>query len=264
MDQQGLYMATNLKAPAWGQTLVSTLVPGLMCPTDTSRKTVTGTFNIAWTNYIAISSPDWAWGRTFGPEPNLGSWPIPQDAMMKGMFDAYTTQTINDCTDGLSNTIIVAEVTSWGDENWAADNGKNQAFTPGSGVPRQSVINDQGVFHCAFLAVVNEGIQDCNSSSPWPSMGLSAVQVDGTAVTNAAACYNDDWFQGGNPYAIGPSTQWYNGPKTDWKNPGSLHPGITNVLNGDGSVSPVLDTIDFATWAFRCSICDGQALSSGN
>jgi prepilin-type N-terminal cleavage/methylation domain-containing protein len=265
MDQQQLHDATNFRYPAYGsspQTIVSTLLPGLQCPTDTLRKTVTSTDNIAWTNYVGIGSPDWAWGRMFGPEPNMGSWPLPQDTMLQGAFDSYKTYSFNDISDGLSNTIFVAEVTTWGYENWAGDNGANENFKPGSGVPRNTVINDQGVMHAAFLSVIYSSIENCNSSSPWPSMALSATNPDGTAVKNGSTCYDGSQWWKANPYILGPVTQWYDGPKTDWENPSSLHAGVTNVLNGDGSVAPIVDNIDWLTWMYRCGVNDNQNITA--
>jgi len=60
IEQQPLYDSVNHNAPVWGQPIVGTAVPAILCPSDsTAPDSPAQSKNIAWTNYAVPTAWDW-------------------------------------------------------------------------------------------------------------------------------------------------------------------------------------------------------------
>lgn len=234
MEQQPLHDATNWRMPIYGaapQPICSTLLPGLMCPSDSSSpgKVTVASAGLAWTNYAGATAWDW-WGadnRVVGPPGQ----PIPVAARSNGLFSYDTAKKFRDITDGTSNTVVVAEVTF---SRFTA----GRDYANGSGIPQVGwpqvtsafVAHDQGGDMCVGQYQAADG---------------SGVMLGG--------------FQG---IAIwGAFYLTHVGFNNSWSGACSMHPGTLNALLGDGSVRSLAETMDYATWYHLNGMADGQVIS---
>jgi prepilin-type processing-associated H-X9-DG protein len=241
MEQQTLYDTTDMSAPVWGQPIVGTLVDTLMCPSDsTAPDDVSLSRNIAWTNYAGATAWDW-WGRInrmIGTQ-NVGGIPLPKPLLRSdGVFMADNTSTIEDITDGTSNTLIVAEC------NYASwMNGR--PWANGSGVPRYT-----------------RGVSGGNE--PLPRCAFVAWDAGGTICTDPKYQAYDGggckWIGGWNPGFWGPSFLTHEGFKVRWSAAGGMHPGVMNILMGDGSARSLSDSTSYEVYFCLCAMADGETL----
>ena len=232
LEQQPLYDSTDMRLPAFGQPIVSTIVSGLMCPSDSSGPRVVGTppWDIAWTNYIVPTAWDWnnMTGRIMNPP-----W-VPQATMSDCVFMSNVTRKMRDIRDGTSNTVLAAEVTYAG---WKG----GTAMQNGSGIPR---IQGEYLPRSAFIA-----------SEPGGTMAALFQKPDGSG---GMAGW---WGAGGTSYWA-PSFMIHEGLKVTWTSAGGPHPGVTTVLLGDGSTRGLSDTIEYTLWFYLCAMADGQPLGT--
>jgi hypothetical protein len=236
MEQQPLYDSTDMDAPAWGQPIVGTLVDTLMCPSDsTAPDDVAEARDIAWTNYAGATAWDWNLlsFRMVGPP-----W-VPQSTRSDGVFMAGNTTKIRDITDGTSNTLVVAEVNYAG---WTG--GQNRAN--GSGVPRQTrgtAAGNEPLPRAAFVC--------------WDAGGSICSSPNYQAYDGAGGC---KWIGGWNPGFYGPSFMTHVGFKVTWTSAGGMHPGVMNILMGDGSTRGLSDSTSYEIYFYLCAMADKQTL----
>jgi hypothetical protein len=157
-----------------------------------------------------------------------------------GVFTDLATNAIKDITDGTSNTIMCAEVNTTGFKAAAGPNG-GAIRTCGTGVPRDPT--RQGVFRAAFV------------DHPYGGTGERSqyVNFDKSATSGGTGM----WVKA-SPYLFAPIYLAAWGPNTNWPGASSFHPGIVNVLNADGSVDSLSETIKWDIYLFRNGIHDGQ------
>ena len=215
IEQGSLYNSTNWQLPAWGQPIVSTVVPGLLCPSDPGARTSPSqTWGIAVTCYGATSNADW-WG---GTRTGYGSY-------ISSVIGRTSECTNNDLenvfgypecgypihcwnmsaiTDGTSNTAILGECFSEGcmePPNWSGgpyfgDNAHNQ------GVWR--TIGGAQVFRAAFVCPTESGYgQNCGQVS-YPDGSGAATNWFKSAPYAADPTYILAWGQMGE----WPSQRW--------------------------------------------------------
>ena len=198
MEQQPLYDSTNLMLPVWGQTIVSTPVASLRCPSDAGRFRPSDTSNIAVTNYAG--SEGYHWHPTCNINPaTAGQWytagsqafgdKFTQACSLNGLFTVTQTYRIASVVDGTSNTIAVAEDESMGFAGGAIR-------TCGTGMRRTGT----PVFDSAFVGTAVNG---------WGAneTGANAVSPDGSAKTNGTWFRNHS-FTPTYIAAYGPNTTW--------------------------------------------------------
>ena len=147
IEQQSLYETIDMRLPIWGQTVVSTNVPTLRCPSD-QRQTVDLTSNIAVTNYPGTEGYHW---HPTADITNAAPWntfgdPFGDNCSLNGVFTVTRTAKMSHVTDGTSNTIIFSEADSMG-------YGGGAIRTLGTGLRRTGT----PVFHSAFVGTASNG-----------------------------------------------------------------------------------------------------------
>jgi prepilin-type N-terminal cleavage/methylation domain-containing protein len=200
VEQTPLYDSTNKMLPIWQQQqIVSTQVQAFLCPSSELLE-LADTRNMAYTNYAATEG--YHWWETANVGAGWGGF-ITQTADINGLFATPRSRRMADVTDGTSNTVALAEVSSNG-YKWGPFN------TCGTGVPRANTAGER-VFRSAFVWTGVNGI--CCESGRF-------MNPDGTGPSAAAR-----WFPGGSPHPFSPTylTAW--GPNVEWPGASSRHPG---------------------------------------
>jgi type II secretory pathway pseudopilin PulG len=225
MEQGPLYDGIDFKTPALtapyvapnavGQPVVSTVIEGLLCPSDGYMgRDVARTRGLAITNYVG--SMGWHWWDGCVNCPNATVMPGDN----RNIFSPPRSSNMSDITDGTSNTIVISERLSKG---WSPTGNAGQ---PG---PRPDP-----VLCSAFVYMGPSGYAFENASA-W------ATKPDGSG---AAA---NGWIMT-NPYVMGPLyiTAW--GWNWEWGGPTQIHPGIIQCALADASVRNYTVNIDYNLW----------------
>ncbi|MFN9604458.1 MAG: DUF1559 domain-containing protein [Planctomycetota bacterium] len=239
MEQQSLYSSTNFNAPAWGQPIVSTVVPTLLCPSDSGANKVFQAHNIAPTSYSG--SQGWHWWPTastnFADPANRAYWTSlglgERDADFSGLFTPTNINKIRDITDGTSNTMVIGETDTF---NFYGGPGN----TSGTGKRREIV--GAAVFRAAFVSPHVNGYAGGES-------GL-VFEVDGSALKTAPS-----WFRVA-PYVLEPTFLALWGINTEWPGASSYHAGGIQAAFGDGSVRFVSSRMEWKTYLLVNAIAD--------
>ena len=219
MEQQALYDSIDFRLPAWGQAIVSTVVPGLLCPSDDGFSVPSETHNIAITNYVASEGYHWWPGAAV---PNYSFAP---GADYQGVFAGGQSTKMAKITDGTSKTILVAESYSAGYKPLSDGWWKN-----GTGIKRLAA--SEGVFRSAFV-FTGMGGTCCES-------GLYSKPDDSGVMPGWS------WFRAG-PHSYMPSFILAWGLDTEW--PHRKHPpGCRTAVCADGSVHNISTTVTYEIW----------------
>lgn len=245
MEQQALYDSADMRARAWGQAFTGQQVATLMCPSDNGFSVPSETYNLAVTCYAGAEGYDWWANGAFGTTGVAATYPALQGKEAIGVFDSINipgttgaTQVARstkfaDIADGTSNTVVVAEVNTTGFTGGPVN-------TCGTGVPRPK---SSGRVRAAFVAM--------------PAGGTGTSPTNYKLPDGSGAPTQDAYWKTA-PYTRYPAFFTYAGPNSMEHGPSSLHPGIIQVLLGDGSVRVMSETIDYVTYTFACSMSDRQ------
>lgn len=258
LEQQTLYAQMIPELPVWDTAnnrvypFAAEQVANLLCPSDAGFKS--GQHLASTTGKGA----DWAVGLTcyagsvgyhWWTSASLGTtwayaarFPNMVGREYSGVFSDNHMVTYGDISDGTSNTIACAEVTTTG---FKASAGVATIVTCGTGVPRSATT--EAVFRAAFIAVGVNGT--CCES------GLYR-RPDGSAMPSPAA-----WWKG-SPYMYQPTYIAAYGPNSEWPGPSSRHPGGIHIVMCDGSTRLLSETISWETWANLNGRRDGGELAS--
>jgi len=259
IEQAPLYNSVNHNLPVWGQSIVSTKVPAIHCPSDSTapalpnspQNVASGAPSFEWTNYVVTTAWDWwlDYGRWIGPataplntNPNINGGNLLSD----GVFIGDTAHTIADISDGTSNTALALEVTYAG---WML--GTN--YQCGTGIPRSNI---QGGLlpHAAFVCW-DAGGEMCDSGNDGPRW----LNYEYQKAEGGAGC---EWIGGyWNPAFWGPSFLTHIGIQVEWTSPGGAHPGVTLATMADGSVHGLNNNIIYQVYFEICGMADGQTFT---
>ncbi len=213
------------------QPIVSTKVDTLLCPSALELDLSTATRNMAYTNYAGSEGYHW-WTTAFlntGHHPSFGD-----GGDFSGVFTITKSNKESNLTDGTSNIIAVAEVSSVG-YKWGP------IRTSASGVVRFN--NGERVYRAAFVWTGVNG--ECCETGRYRDPA-------GGGPRSAAS-----WYPAGSPHAFSPTYLAAWGPNAEWPGASSRHPGTINVALADGSVRSVSENIEWGTWAKLNGIGDG-------
>jgi hypothetical protein len=228
MEQGPLYQSIDFRLPAMsaytppnavGQAVISTVVNGLLCPSDPFfGRDVSKTRNLAITNYVGVMG--WHWWENCQNCPDANVMP----GNNTNIFAPPRTSTFADITDGSSNTIVVSERLSKG---WSPTGNNGQ---PG---PRPDWI-----VCAAFVYMGPYGY--CWEMNPpgWCQRPDGSAQAPGWLMA----------YDGSQPYVMAPLCITAHGLNWEWGAPSQIHPGIVQGALADGSVRGYSVTIDYSTW----------------
>ncbi len=214
---------------AYNSTVLRNLViPTWKCPSSALPDAQPATWTTWWTNYahqvpayigVMGAYPDPAGNAAAIYGSNYGGW-----WSNNGMLIPNASTRIADATDGLSNTIVVAEqsgkVQNCG--TYAGGDTRNGYYTPWGGVTIPNPI----------------GVQPAGSDM-W-GLGLTCVAY----AVNSTSCGS-----GANTSYVGNSIL------------NSFHTGGVNTLLGDGSVRFVTNSFDFVMLQRMCTKADGLTIT---
>jgi len=201
------------------------------CPSSNLPRTQPQTWVTWWTNYNHMVPSYQGIMGAFDPNntalfgnrysaSNYGGW-----WCNNGMLLWNERTNFASCTDGLSNTVVVAEQSAKVQNcSYASGDARNGYYTPWGGCTSGS---SGGVSTC--------GTGGCGDL--W-GMGLTCNAY----VINSRTCPAGAGFSWGGNTILN-----------------SNHSGGINVLLGDGSVRFVRDTVDFTTWLRALARDDGSA-----
>ncbi len=235
LEEGALYDMVDKRYPIWldatvqRQEVVRTQVDAVICPSSLELE-LNETRDMAYTNYAGAEGYHW-WTTAYlhtGHDPSFTS-----GGDFSGVFTTTKTRGFNTITDGTSNVIAVAEVTSTG-YKWGG------IRTSGTGVPRFNT--GERVFRAAFVWTGTNG--ECCETGRY-------MDPNGSLRTSAS------WFPGGSPHPFSPTYLSAWGPNAEWPGASSRHPGVVNVLLADGSVRPIQENVAWGLWAKLNSIGDG-------
>ena len=250
MEQSAAHGTIDFKRPAMiggdgnPQPIVGTLVSAFQCPSSDQFGSIEETHGVAWTNYVGSEGFDYACfperecdPRTIWSGHSAEHEVLPKTEL-KGIFTQGEAVGIHRITDGTSNTVIFAEVTSFGHFGGAF-------HETGTGTVHA---NDQNAtFAAAFVGSTVWGTGA--NSHAWKHPRLYN-EADGSSKRPG------DWFLE-EPFAYEPGFVTHAGPNTSAFAAGSQHAGnVVNVAKADGSARSISDDIDWVTWVVINSYTD--------
>ena len=228
MEQSTLHNALNFSLPnsdPSNTTVMLTKVSTFVCPSDLPNPLPA---RGAQTNYMADMGSWIVWQASTGPNVSLR----PPD----GVFYGNSATQFAHITDGLSNTGLFSER--------VMTDGSNGIVSPRSDVffsPAAPTTIDEAVQICQAVNILDLSNQfPLFMGAPWVNGQHIFLHVTGP---NTRSC---GFFV--HLRAIMPTS--------------SLHPGVVNLLLGDGSVRFIKDTVNVATWRALGTIQGGEVVSA--
>jgi prepilin-type N-terminal cleavage/methylation domain-containing protein/prepilin-type processing-associated H-X9-DG protein len=275
MEQNPLYNAANFSVgPGAGGGMLGSW------PNSTIYNTVINT-------YLCPSDPNADFDRSNSYFASIGSTTYESPLNSSGMFAAFTSYGLRDCTDGSSNTIAFAESLT-GQDNAGFGYGSQQntasgtnyrgnvgttATDPGTG--GQGADDPSGYYGKAaqFLyasansVAVLQGLQACAAGWNKPNSTYSSMRGFCWADANGGWTYcniiqtpnHDSVFSGGG-CRFGSGGDGIDSAFSYAVS--SNHPGGANVLMTDGSVHFIKDSVSRLTWWGLGTRNGGEVISS--
>ncbi|NQV28121.1 MAG: DUF1559 domain-containing protein [Rhodopirellula sp.] len=257
MDQANLYETANFDI-YWNngstingkrnQTVSSTLIVGLLCPSDPTARQWTG--NSAPTSYMLSAGPVSTWSAKTGPGP----------------FSMASSKRFRDFVDGTSNTIMAGEGVIGADNGRKAAGFRNSAAgaLTSTGMPSNRWFSNSS----ANLTRIQNYWNTCLSGAS--SSAISGSDDQANRFWSSGRVHWGPWFN-----TLMPPNSGNNGTfKTvncdqdtsettmDMKNASSYHVGGAHILMADGAVNFASDNTDHGVWVGAGSI-DGEEQSDG-
>ncbi len=221
-------------------TITRQMISVFLCPSEPNDQVSQHSFGEAGITNYGFSMGDWyIWGG-FGSTKN------------RGAFGVNRSRSIAEFKDGLSQSIIAAEVKTY--QAYYRDCGEltnvndPTAVYPGIGDPYELVPEYDG--RCGRLRTSSHTewadghVHQSGVTTSWPPNfevrsldGQFDLDINGQRETN-----------GGPTFAAVNSRSW--------------HPGGVNILLGDGSVRLIKETIDLSTWRALGTIAGREVISA--
>jgi prepilin-type N-terminal cleavage/methylation domain-containing protein/prepilin-type processing-associated H-X9-DG protein len=226
-------------------TVVGLSIAVFLCPSEVRPQPFVHDYGTAGVVNYGVSQGDWfIWGGFNGPQN-------------RSAFGPNRSRRLAEFTDGLSNTMVVAEV-----------------------------MTNQPASNCRHTALPSVNDPD-NIPSPFADPYSVAPEYDnGTCVTQNQSEFHTEWSDG-NAHAAGFTTAWPpnkvilgrvaylgfdldlngrneedGGPTFAAINSRSYHPGGVNALMGDGSVRFAKSTIDGMAWRAMGTVAGGEVMGN--
>lgn len=243
MEQENLYNNLNFTTAASNQTFLKTQLEMLVCPSDPEMGNPDAVQNVGITNYAGVegyvsgiaqqqfnggSSTSVVGGVSRPTFFNSAAY-ASQKVDLGGVFRPGLATNLAKVRDGLSNTIMAAEVTAAGftGSTPMQSNSGQAAFLTGSGHARSALI---GIYQSTYSSDFTP-----SSSGYVPSSGTPASQLFAPVFTSQQAI---------NSTESGACTSH----------------NVEQCVMGDGSVPSIALTIDYAVWIQLCAMSDGTVI----
>ena len=258
LEQSALYNAinyTNKVSDVSNATAVSQSIKVFLCPSEPNQQVFTSTSaTTGATSTYGVSNYAWCVGTwySYGGFSNPTPPPSAIGTNLKRTFAAFT--------DGLSNTVLTAEV---------------KTYTPS--------YHDCGAVPAPLSAstpTTYPAISDVLASvAAAPSSGCKAATAAGMPGGGHTHWANGNAFYDGFTTALPPNTisplagvapdgdmssedEDDGGPTYSAVTSRSHHPGGVNALFGDGSVKFIKNSVNFQTWRALGTVAGGEVISS--
>jgi prepilin-type N-terminal cleavage/methylation domain-containing protein/prepilin-type processing-associated H-X9-DG protein len=220
-------------------TVTGLVIATFLCPSEANQQpTSHQTFGDVGVNNYGWCMGDWfVWGSFGGPSPN------------RSAFGPNQSRTWADFTDGLSQTMLLAEVKSY--QPYLRDCGGLSKINDPSSVPTPDANPTQVVPEYAGGSCTLKP----DGHAEWVDGG-----VHHTGFTTA---WTPNKVTGGTPgpdLDINGQREKVGGPTFAAITARSYHPGGVNILLGDGSVRFVKTTINGATWRALGTVGGGEVI----
>ena len=250
LEGNNVFNAANLavfKEDPPNTTIIALTITGFLCPSEVKPQVSTHDYGLAGVVSYGFNQGDWfVWGGFNGPQN-------------RSAFGPNRSRRLAEFTDGLSNTMLAAEVKTY-----------------------------QTAANCRFTTLPS--VNDPNTiPSPTADPFTVAPEYDnGACVTRNQAEFHTEWADG-HTHASGFTTAWppnkriigrltYPGLDLDLngvneENGGptfaaitarSYHPGGVNILLGDGSVRFTKSTINGLSWRALGTVAGGEIISASD
>jgi prepilin-type N-terminal cleavage/methylation domain-containing protein/prepilin-type processing-associated H-X9-DG protein len=249
MDQAALFEDSNFNI-YWNdntlingkrnRTVTTSLIVGLLCPSDPTARKWTG--NSAPTSYMLSAGPVTNWARKNGPGP----------------FSRESSKSSRDFIDGMSNTILAGEGVVGANNNRKAAGFRNS--TAGSLSATGTGSAHEFSNSPANLTIIQNYYANCLSGAAGSAINGNDDQANRWWASGAV--FRGPWFNTIMPPNSGSDGNFKtvncdnNTSVTDMKikNASSYHVGGAHVLMADGAVSFASDNIDHGVWVGAGSI----------
>jgi prepilin-type N-terminal cleavage/methylation domain-containing protein/prepilin-type processing-associated H-X9-DG protein len=226
-------------------TVVSTSIKALICPGEINPQPYTSTSGAGVTRTYAISNYGWCVGDwyTFG---GLGAMPN------RSAFGTNRSKTFAAITDGLSQTVVGAEVRAYQTAYHNCPASVPTSLANPAALPAPPVV----------LSVVEGAASQCGNP------------VEGHTKWCHGDSFNDAFTTALPPNTFSPSggppldsdlvsvDEDDGGPTYSSVTSRSYHPGGVNALLGDGSVRFIKSSIQWQTWRALGTVAGGEVISA--
>jgi prepilin-type N-terminal cleavage/methylation domain-containing protein/prepilin-type processing-associated H-X9-DG protein len=257
LEMGNLYNAINYNnktSDVSNATAVSTQLQVFLCPSEPNQQAFTSTSAAGVTTTYGVSNYGWCEGTWYTFGGFAGGGPS------TGAIGSNASRKFASITDGLSNTLLGAEVKTY-----------TSAYHDCGGVPAPG---PTGPFSNPDVPTVLASVAVA------PSSGCRSATVP-TGMLGGGHTHwaNGNSFYDGFTTALPPNTRSPAGPlaldsdltSEDEDDGGptyaavtsrSYHPGVVNALFADGSVHTVKSSINFQTWRALGTIAGGEVISA--
>jgi prepilin-type N-terminal cleavage/methylation domain-containing protein/prepilin-type processing-associated H-X9-DG protein len=244
---------TNKNSDPSNATAVATQLNVFLCPSEINQQAFVSTSSTGVTTTFGVSNYGWCVGTwyTFG---GLGAVPNPS------AFCTNISRTFASFSDGLSNTILGAEVKTYRQAY------HNCTAVPAPGPSTPMAYPDVPTVLASVAAAPNSGCVLITGPSGVPGGGHSEW-------CNGNACY-DGFTTALPPNTISPAgspaidsdmasaNEADGGPTYASVASRSYHPGGVNALLADGSVHWIKNSVNYQAWRALGTLAGGEVISS--
>ena len=258
LESGGIYNAinyTNKVTDIANQTAASTQIATFLCPSEVNTQPYTTTSASGVTTSYGVSNYTWCEGTwyTFGG--------VTSTTPTQGAIGVNLGRTFASFTDGLSNSLLGAEVKTYAPVNHDCGLPPASAPTGPAAYPDvptvlASIAASASASGCKSVAGIN-GLPGgghtrwCNGNSFYDGF-TTALPPNSRSPAGSTALDSDmtseDEDDGGPTYSAVTSR--------------SYHPGGVNALFGDGSVHYIKNTINWQTWRSVGTVGGGEITSA--
>ncbi len=247
MEQNALFNSANFginKEEPQNSTVIRQTVAAFLCPSEINRQPSVHDYGVSGVTSYGACGGDWfVWSGFQGPEN-------------RSAFGPNRSRRTADFTDGLSQTILFAEVKTYLPAYICDGVGLSQIQNPANVPPPtanpQTVAPEYFSGACRYYALSHTewsdgAVHSSGMTTAWPPNKV----IRGTPNRNMDIDLNGINEEKGGPTFAAMTARSY-------------HPGGLNVLLGDGSVTFIKDSISGTTWRALGTVAGGEVVSQDN